>query len=129
MSNIDTIKGLLNNTLSDGKSKLSCIVNKDDQSSKNVIMLFYTGSDNPPLALSQNTALGYYSIEVECATRHKDYTKSRDMAFKCIEHLGANRQQVGLSLFFHDISPNYRGKDERNGAHIWAFKFLMRGNK
>ena len=129
MSNIDEVKDLLNFQISDGRSKIPCIINKDDQSQKNVIMLFYTGNDNSPIALSQNAALGYYSMEIECACRHKTYETARDIAFQALEILGRDRRQQNLSLYFHETSPTYSGKDERNGAHIWAFQFSMRGQK
>jgi len=128
MSAINDIQSLLNNQIGDGRYRLQCEVEPTTQNRKDLIMLFYTGDDNAPLAHSQNKKDGYYSIQIECAVRHKQKDKARDIAFQAFELLGSVRRQNSVSLFFTE-SPTYKGIDTTNAGHIYSFVFLSRGKK
>ena len=128
MSAITDIQALLNNKIGDGRRRLQCEFNPDNQQAKNLIMLFYTGDDNTPLAHSQNTLEAVYSRKIECAVRHKTLATAEDICFQAFELLGRDRRQNAVSLYFEE-SPTYKGKDTVNGGYIYSFTFLTRGKK
>lgn len=124
---INTVKGILSSQIGDGRKRLSCVVNTNTARSKDVIMLFYQTDAAPPMALGTFTQLGYYNQPVQCAVRHSDYDKAREMAFQALKLLGINRRNLAVSLFF-DETPSYQGIDT-TGGHVWAFTFKMRGKQ
>ena len=128
MSAIDTIQNILSGQIGDGKRRLKCVVEPDRQDGKDLIMLFYTNDDNPPLAHSQNISKAVYSRQIECAVRHKRKSKSEEICFQAFELLGKDRQQTNVSLFFTE-TPTFKGIDKTNGGYIYSFQFLTRGIK
>ena len=111
MSAVSDIKDLLSGQFSDGYGpRLSCYVNTNVQKEKNCIMLFNTGADRPLLALGYYAKIGYYSREVEVAIRHGDYDKAEEISFQALKHLGNNRRNTNLSLYFTE-NPIYKGID------------------
>jgi hypothetical protein len=123
---INTVKTILSGQIGDGRTRLSCVVNSNNAKAKNVIFLFYV--DSQPLAIGQKVRVGYYNQEIECAVRHTNYDKSREIAFQALELLGVNRRNINVSLFLEDSSPNYKGIDNTSG-HVWSFNFKIRGKQ
>lgn len=123
----DKVVPILNFSISDGRQKLACEFSPKHSAGKNLIMLFLTSANPPPIALGKRTEMGVYSQEVECAVRHKTRERSRDICMQAVRKLAANRDTPGASLVSFS-QPAYKGLDERNGGYVYSFKFLMRGN-
>jgi len=124
---LDKVLPLLDFSISDGRKKLSCEFQPKHSASKNLIMLFITGANPPPIALGKRTEAGVYSQEVECAVRHKKQDRCRDICRQAVQKLAANRDTPGASMISFS-TPAFKGIDERNGGYVYSFKFLMRGN-
>jgi hypothetical protein len=123
-----TLKNILNFTISDGKQKLPCLYEASIAESKNCLMLFLTGNDNPPIAVGTKVRVSLHSREVEVASKHSTKSTAEDVCFRALELLGINRQLPYMSLFLRNSSPIYKGMDQ-DGSHVYSFKLLMRGKK
>ncbi len=128
MSSIDNLKGLLNQAVNVGGTKLRAVTEPNQQAGNNLIMLFYNGV-NSNLKLGKTTQIGAYVQGVQIAVKHTDYNKARTGSFSVLEFLSTRRDTIaGVYFDTRFSSPQSSGMDE-SGGHIWSFEIDMKGDK
>lgn len=132
MSSLEKIKDLIHNKFSDGRDRMSAIINNNSETwpSKG-ILLFYVNDDVENLesiiALGQFTRIGLYNQEIQIAIIHDDYNRARDIAFQTLKYISTNKI-TGIRMIPQGI-PSYAGINGQRGAHVFTINYLMKGGQ
>ena len=125
MGSIDNLKNLINHKISDGRKKMTVVVNDKNETSTNVIILFY----NNEVDFVSTSKAPYYEIGIQVACRHNDYDKARLLAYNALEYINVRRKTLNGVYYIPETVPEYAGEDEQTGGYYWVFNVFMKGAK
>jgi hypothetical protein len=125
---INKIKTLLHQTIQQGKYRMPCTINPDNQTEMNGFLLFYSDDLSTNIKTGKNTNSLFLSQGIEVAARQNEYSDARSLCLKAIKCLGQNREQINMSIWIKDAVPTYKGIDD-TGGHVFSFTILVRGSE
>lgn len=125
---INKLQTLLKNTITAGKFRLNCVINPEQDTQLNGIMLFYNSDSDTNIMIGKHTATAFLSIGVQVAVRHSQYDTARASCIAALTHLGVSREQTNMSISLINSTPTYKGIDS-TGGHIFSFDVNLRGKE
>jgi hypothetical protein len=130
MKELLKIRDLLNNYFSDGRFKIPCVINpNNNQYTQRSIFLFERQNiiNNIPFALGKTKTLGLYRKFIQVAIAHPEYDKSYELAYKVLEYINTCMIQ-GMVIVPEGI-PLYAGIDKQKAQHIHVIDYTIKGAK